>query len=296
MKKSILILLGISPVLLLLGVSLGVPGMAAAQQDKAAAAQPADQQQEQQTPPPSAEEVRKVVSYFLGFRTGQQLSQLGPIQLSDLDKDIFYNAIADGVKEQPSPEYVEKDLRSIMEAFSKVMNERNAELAKKNKEISKKVAEENGKKEGVVTLPSGVQYRELAKADGEKYDQKKHGTNASVKITYQLRLSDGTVVQETAEPVDMPLTGMLPSIAEAVKLLPVGAEWELFIPSEQGYGEQGPGPLSAAAPFFFKVKLHEIKPAGTPEHPIELTPEMLQQLQEAGLQPVEGNNDAPTKK
>ena len=139
MKKSILTLLGIS---------LGVTGITGAQQDKAEAAQPAAQQQTKQTPPPSADEVRKVVSYFLGFRTGQQLSQLGPIQLSDLDKDIFYNAIADGVKEQPSPEYVEKDLRSVMEAFSKVMNERNAELEKRTRKSPRKLRKRTAKKRG----------------------------------------------------------------------------------------------------------------------------------------------------
>ena len=284
--------------LTLLGISLCAVGLVSAQQDDATPTQPASPEQpaaqeatDQQTPvaPPSAEEVRQVVSYFLGFRTGQQLSQLGPIELSDVDKDIFVKAIADGIKEQPADEYIQKDLRAVMEAFNKIMTERNAKLVKKNQELSKSVSEENGKKEGVTTLSSGVQYRELSKADGEKYDQKKHGSNASVSITYQLRLADGTVVQETEEPVDMPISSMIPSIAEAIKLIPVGSEWELFVPSEQGYGEQGPGPLGAAAPFFFKVKVHAIKPAGTPEHPIELTPEMLQQLQEAGLQSADGS-------
>lgn len=283
--------------LTLLGLSLCAAGLVGAQQDDATSTQtPAPEQptaqenEDQQAPknPPSAEEVRKVVSYFLGFRTGQQFSQLGPIELADIDTDIFVKAITDGIKEQPADEFVKKDLRAVMEAFSKQMADRNAVFVKKNQELSKSLAEENGKKEGVTTLPSGVQYRELAKADGEKYDQKKHGSNASVSITYQLRLADGTVIQETEEPVDMPISGMIPGIAEAVKLIPVGSEWELFVPSEQGYGEQGPGPLGAAAPFFFKVKLHAIKPAGTPEHPIELTPEMLQQLQEAGLQSPDG--------
>ena len=120
--------------LTLLGISLCAIGTANAQQ-RDAAEQPAAQepavQKAPQTPPPSAEEVRKVVSYFLGFQTGQQFSQLGPIRLSDLDKDIFYNAIADGIKGQPADEYVEKDLRGVMEAFNKVMVERNAELVKK---------------------------------------------------------------------------------------------------------------------------------------------------------------------
>ena len=283
MKKSMIALIG---------MSLCTAAAIAAEETNASQTQAP--KTEEQTPapqaqPPSPEEVRQVVSYFLGFRTGQQFSQIGPLEMDDLDTTVLLQGISAGLKEQPADEYVKKDLSAVMAAFSQKMTERNAVLVKKNQELSKKTAEENAKKEGVKSLPSGVQYRELAQADGEKFDQKKHGTNASVSISYQLRLADGTVVQETEEAVEMPLTGMLPSIAEAMKLIPVGAEWELFIPSNQGYGEQGPGPLSAAAPFFFKVKLHEIKPAGTPDHPIQLTPEMLQQMQEAGLQPVDSS-------
>ncbi len=239
-----------------------------------------------QTPPPSPEEVREVLSYFLGYRTGQNMTQLGPITMDDIDTSLFVAALADGMmSHSPDAKFRSKDISAILGEYEKVLQARTKEAVAKNTELSNKRAEEYAKEEGVKKLPSGVLAKEFTPGNGAKYDEKKDGANAIMSITYQLRLLDGTVVDESAEPMDISIDGMLPSIADGVKQMPIGAEWELFIPSDKGYGEQAMGPLKCCAPFMFRVKLHEIKKAPAPaEQPAQLTPEMLKQMQEQGLQ------------
>ncbi len=229
-----------------------------------------------------------MLSYFLGYSTGQLISsEFGPVKTEDIDASIFLNALADSIQgNAPTAEFRSVDLRSIRNEYNRVLSERAKEAIAENTELSNKKAEEYAKEEGVKKLPSGILAKELSPGSGAKYDEKTHGTNAIVSITYQLRLLDGKVVDESAAPMDISIDNMLPSIADGIKQMLVGAEWELFIPSDKGYGEQGLGPLKCCTPFMFRVKLHGIKKAPAPAgQPVQLTPEMIKQLQEQGLQP-----------
>ena len=121
-----------------------------------------------------------------------------------------------------------------------------------------------------------------------RYDAKKHGSAAECSVIYEGRLLDGTVFDATETPVPMPINRVVPGFAEALKLMPVGSTYEVYIPAELGYGEQGPGIIGNNATLIFKLTLTDIQPGrGTQANPIELTPEMLEQLQAQGLQPVE---------
>ncbi len=240
-----------------------------------------------QTPPPSTEEVRKVLSYFLGYRSGQQITQLGPVKEEDIDVSVFVKAFVDGFKgNDPDKEVSQVDLRAVLSEYEKVLTARIKEAVAENAKLSDKKAEEFAKEAGVKKLPSGILAKELTAGSGAKYDEKKDGADAVMSITYRLQLLDGTVVDESEEPIKMPIDGMLPSIADSVKQMPVGAEWELFISSDKGYGEQGPGPLKCSAPFMFKVKLHGIEKAPAPDAggQQQLPPEVIKQLREQGLQ------------
>jgi FKBP-type peptidyl-prolyl cis-trans isomerase FklB len=98
--------------------------------------------------------------------------------------------------------------------------------------------EENGKKEGVKTLPSGVQYQVLTAGTG------KVPTAAdTVLCNYRGMLVDGTVfdASEPGQPVDFQVTQVIPGWQEALQLMPVGSKWQLVIPAEQAYGERGAG-------------------------------------------------------
>lgn len=270
----------------LLGLSLCAPAFVSTAQEAPAAPASAPEV-EAAAPALSDAEVKEIVSYFLGFQTGIRYAQEGPISVDDLDKDVFFRAIGDALKNRVDPEIEKKDLQAAMTAFAAKLNARNKALGDANLAKSKEFFAENGKKEGVVTTDSGLQYKVTTPAEGRKYDEAKDGPQAEASITYEGRLLDGTVFDKSEEPVDLPIAGVIPGFAEALKLMPIGSEWEIYVPSELGYGENGPGVLGSNAALIFKVKLHDIKPKkGDPKNPIELTPEMIKQLQEAGMQPM----------
>ncbi|MDO5465237.1 MAG: FKBP-type peptidyl-prolyl cis-trans isomerase N-terminal domain-containing protein [Akkermansia sp.] len=237
---------------------------------------------------PSPEEVKQVFSYLLGQQFGSQMAMdVNTLRADDFDQATFFKGVADGLANKVDPEMRQKDVAACMQAFMLELQKRAADAAAANLAAGKAYMEENGKKEGVVTTKSGLQYKVLSAGNGRTFDAKKDGSAAIASITYEGRLVDGTVFDSSATPVDMPINGVIPGFAEALKLMPIGSEWEVVIPAQLGYGEQGPGIIGNNATLIFKLKLVDIKPGrGTQGNPIELTPEMLQQLQESGMQPI----------
>ncbi len=284
MKKSITAILGLS---LCATAPLFAQDQSTPAPEPAATEAPAPEQAT--APAPSPEVVTKVISYYLGYNTGQQLGSFddGPLHIDDIDGAVFMKALEDGLKGKVDPEITKMDLHACMNAFVEKLAARNKELSAQNLAKSDAFFAENGKKEGVETTQSGLQYKVLTPAEGEKYDEAKHGKNVQMYITYEGRLLDGTVFDKAETPTPFPIVGVIPGVAEALQMIPVGSEWEIYIPSKLAYGEHGPGPLGANAALIFKIKLHEIKPMGTTDNPIELTPEMLQQMKDAGMVPVE---------
>ena len=292
MKNTIISLFGLSlcAVAPAMAQESAVPAATPAATEPAPAAEATTPTETQPTAPaPAPEEVKQVISYYLGFNTGRQFGSFddGPFLMDDIDAAVFMKAVEDGLKGKPDEEMTKKDLQACMNAFAENLAARNKELAAQNLAKSDAFFAENGKKEGIQTTESGLQYKVLTPAEGEKYDEAKHGKNAQMLITYEGRLLDGTVFDKAESPTPFPIVGVIPGVAEALKLIPVGAEWEVFIPSKLAYGEHGPGPLGANAALIFKIKLHEIKQAGTPQNPIQLTPEMIEQMKENGMVPVE---------
>lgn len=239
-------------------------------------------------PTPSQEQILKVVSYYLGYDTGMQLSGVGPLHIEDIDPQVFVAALADGLKGKVNAEMNQMDrelLRACMMAFSDKLEARQKELAEKNLAAAKAFLEENAKKEGVQTTKSGLQYKVLTPAEGgEKYDEQKHGKDARLMVTYEGRLADGTVFDKAETPVPFQLMGVIPGVAEALRLMPTGEEWEVYVPSELGYGEQAPAQLGPNALLIFKFKLHGIEKAEAPKPGnMQLSPEVIEQLKAAGL-------------
>lgn len=240
------------------------------------------------TATPSPEEVKTVFSYLLGQQFGNQLAMdANTLKADDFDSAIFFKGVEDGLANRVDPEMQKKDVAACMQAFMKVLQERSAAASAANLEKGKAYLAENAKKEGVVTTASGLQYKVITEGKGRKYDEKKDGSSAVASVTYEGRLIDGTVFDASETPVDMPVDRVIPGFSEALKMMPIGSEWEVFIPANLAYGEQGPGIIGNNATLIFKLKLVDIKPGrGTQGNPIQLTPEMLQQLQESGMQPV----------
>lgn len=240
-------------------------------------------------PAPSPEEVKAVFSYLMGYRFGQDLAmQASTLKMEDIDTDILVKAIQDGLVNRVDPEMESKDVNACMQAFVNELQARATAIGAANLAKGNAYLAENGKKAGVVTTASGLQYKVLTEGKGKKYDEATDGKSALCSVIYEGRLIDGTIFDKTTTPIDMPIDRVVPGFSEALKLMPVGSEWEVVIPSALAYGEQGPGVIGNNATLIFKLKLVDIKPArGTQGNPIELTPEMIQQLQEQGLQQVQ---------
>lgn len=114
--------------------------------------------------------------------------------------------------------------------------------------------EKNKAEKGVVTLPSGLQYRVITAGNGPKPTDK-----SKVEVNYEGRLIDGTVFDSSyqrGKPAQFPVTGVIKGWTEALLMMPEGSTWELYVPQELGYGERGVGrDIPAYATLIFKVEL-----------------------------------------
>ena len=107
------------------------------------------------------------------------------------------------------------------------------------------------------TLPNGVQYKVLTEGTGEKPK-----ADSQVKIFYEGRLVDGTVFDSNytqGEPMPCVPAQMISGFGAALQQMPVGSEWEIYIPYQQAYGEQSTGPIQPCSALIFKVKLVSIE-------------------------------------
>jgi len=108
-----------------------------------------------------------------------------------------------------------------------------------SKEEGVKFLEENGKRPGVITLPSGLQYEIITKGTGAIPTSKD-----TVSVNYAGTLIDGKEFDNSykrGEPISIALTRVIPGWTEALELMPVGSKWKLYVPSDLGYGDRGAG-------------------------------------------------------
>lgn len=119
---------------------------------------------------------------------------------------------------------------------------------------------ENARQQGVETLPSGVQYRvDRAGSPGAIQPD----SNDLVAVHYEGRLLDDTVFDSSYEagvPVSMYLDQLIPAWQEAIPHMRVGDEWTLWVPPEQGYGEEGQGPIPPNSVLVFRIELLDVAP------------------------------------
>lgn len=190
------------------------------------------------------------VSYALGLSIGNNFQNSG---IANINTDDFLKGLKH-VLENQKPEI------SYDEA-KQVINDYFVELQAEKVEINKKAGEEflaiNKGREGVVVLPSGLQYQVLTKGTGAK-----PGAADKVKCHYHGTLIDGTVFDssvERGEPAVFGVSQVIRGWVEALQLMEVGSKWRLFIPSELAYGEQGAsGAIEPNSTLLFDVELLEI--------------------------------------
>ena len=198
------------------------------------------------------------LSYALGLGIGRQLAQMGA---KDMNIDDFAMAIRD-VIEGNDLKVTNREAQTIVnDYFQKQEEKMRAELAEKGKEAKEageKYLAENAKKEGFVTLPSGLQYQVLKEGNGRKPK-----ATDSVKCHYEGMLIDGTLFDSSiqrGEPATFPLNGVIAGWTEGLQLMQEGAKYRFFIPYSLGYGEHGAGQsIPPFAALIFDVELIEVK-------------------------------------
>jgi len=198
---------------------------------------------------------RDKVSYTIGVYSGNNLKQ----QSVDIDPDIMAKGIKDSLSGGKTL-LTDQEMREVMSAFQKDMaikqtEKRNA-LAEKNKKEGEAFLAENKKKEGVKILPSGLQYKVIQEGTGKN----PKATDGVVAHYHGTRI-DGTVFDSSYqrdEPATFKLDKVIKGWTEALLMMKEGAKWQIFIPSNLAYGENGAGPIEPNATLIFDVELIKI--------------------------------------
>jgi len=202
-------------------------------------------------------DLRDKVSYSIGMNIGQDFKRQG----IDLDPDLIAQAIKDVTKGSPLL-LTEEQVKEAITAFQKELEVKMEAKAKadleKNSKAGAAFLTENAKKEGVVTLPSGLQYKVLTPGTG-----KKPAAADTVTVHYRGTLIDGTEFDSSFkrnEPATFPVSGVIPGWTEALQLMQEGAKWQLVIPAALAYGERGAGQqIGPNSTLVFEVELLKVQ-------------------------------------
>ena len=198
---------------------------------------------------------KEQVSYTIGMAMGKQLAEIK----DEVNVDTVVKALRtqmDGGKALINDEQAQQ----IMQAFTQKMQAKQIakmmEEGKANLDKGEKFLAENGKKQGVVTTASGLQYQVLTEGKGAK-----PGATDGVKVNYKGTLLDGKDFDSSykrGEPAVLPLQGVIPGWAEGLQLMPVGSKYKFWIPAKLAYGEQAPPMIGPNQVLEFEVELLEI--------------------------------------
>ena len=190
----------------------------------------------------------------------------------DISKEVIKQGFIDGLSEKP--ELDDESLGKVMQAFDQrirtLVKEKEQQLQKERAEKTAAYLKENAAKEGVTTLPSGLQYKIITAGKGAK-----PLATDKVKVHYRGTLIDGTQFDSSYDrnaPAIFGVSEVIEGWTEALQLMSVGAKWQLVIPGKIAYKEQGrPGTIPPNATLVFDVELLEINPVV--EAPKPKTPE-----------------------
>ena len=200
------------------------------------------------------------ISYALGMNFGTNLGR----QFVDVDPTILLQGLKDGLAGSKSL-LTEEEARALLTQLQEDLRKQQAEKAQHiggtNKAEGEAFLAANKTKEGVVTLPSGLQYKILKQGAGPK-----PSASDSVVCNYRGTLIDGKEFDSSykrGQPATFPVGGVIKGWTEALQLMPVGSKWQLFLPSDLAYGERGAGAdIGPNATLIFEVELLSIQGKG----------------------------------
>jgi FKBP-type peptidyl-prolyl cis-trans isomerase FklB len=204
------------------------------------------------------------LSYSIGVDIGRTLKKL---QL-DLNHTILTQGVSDILTDKP-PAMSDQELQQTLQAFQqKMMAKQQADMSKKQQEMKgtadknkadgKKFLDDNAKKTGVKTTASGLQYKVITEGKGDK-----PAATDVVETKYRGTTIDGKEFDSSEKnggPVSFPVNGVIKGWTEALLLMPVGSKWQIYVPADLGYGDEGAGEdIAPGSTLIFDVELLSIK-------------------------------------
>jgi len=209
---------------------------------------------------------KEKVSYAIGMEMGKGVKTQG----IDVDPTIMTQGLKDGLS-GAKPQMSEDELRQVITALQQEIRQKQIQAqeaaATENKTKGEAFLAENAKKDGVVALPDGLQYKILTAGQG-----KKPLKSDTVLCNYKGTFVDGTEFDSSAKagkPVPFEVKNVIPGFREILQLMPVGSKWQVFVPSSLAYGERGAGGvIGPNATLIFEVEVVSIEdsaPAAPPK-------------------------------
>jgi FKBP-type peptidyl-prolyl cis-trans isomerase FklB len=207
---------------------------------------------------PALKDGKEKISYSIGYQIGGDFKRQGV----ELDTDLLVKGLQDavgGADPRIPPQEMRKTLVDLKKKVDADGRKRLLEIAEKSRADGEAFLAANGKKEGVVTLPSGLQYKVLAAGKG-----KSPNPTDNVTVHYRGTLVDGTEFDSSYKrnkPATFGVGRVIPGWKEALPMMKEGAKWRVFVPSKLAYGERGGGSkIPPGSTLIFEIELISVQP------------------------------------
>jgi FKBP-type peptidyl-prolyl cis-trans isomerase FklB len=205
---------------------------------------------------PKLKNEKEKVSYSIGYQVGSDFRRQG----IDIDPDLLVRGIRDGIsnnKPLMTAEEMRRTLFDLQKMAAATQKKQMEELAQTNLAKGKAFLKENANKDGITTLPSGLQYKVIRAGSGK---MPKAGN--TVTVNYRGTLIDGTEFDSSYkrnQPASFQLDSVIPGWTEGLQLMKEGAKWQLFIPPDLAYGERSTGKVGPNSTLIFDVELISVQ-------------------------------------
>jgi FKBP-type peptidyl-prolyl cis-trans isomerase FklB len=208
---------------------------------------------------------KQKASYAIGFDMGSSLKENG----LDIDADILVKALRDALSGSTAL-MTEQEVKATLMAVRKDLQARQQEKTKISGEKNKKEGEDflarNKTKDEIKTLASGLQYKVLTEGKG-----KSPKAGDTVTVNYRGMFIDGTEFDSSykrGQPANFTVGSVIKGWTEALQLMKEGSQWQLFVPANLAYGDNGTpgGPIGPNAALIFDMELISVKAPSAPQH------------------------------
>lgn len=203
----------------------------------------------------SFKDQREKISYALGMSLGNNWKR-NAMEPDQVSLEVVLEGLRDSLTGAPT-RMTEEEMRNTLREFSQFMQQKAEEKRRQEAEANRRAGaaflEENRKKPGVITLPSGLQYRVIREGAGDSPK-----ATDTVAVHYRGTLIDGTEFDSSykrGQPATFHVSGVIKGWTEALQLMKPGAKWELFIPADLAYGDTGRPNIPPGSTLIFEVEL-----------------------------------------